>query len=98
MKVAVFSTKTYDRRFLEAANAAREHKLTFFEDLSSRVIQDDVFMRLLTFPNVIITGHQAFFTENGLRPIAETTLGNITAFERGEPLVNQVTLERVKGR
>jgi D-lactate dehydrogenase len=69
----------------------------FFEDLSNRVIQDDVFMRLLTFPNVLITGHQAFFTENGLRAIAETTLGNITAFEHGQPAVNEVRLERVKG-
>ncbi|MCX7825449.1 MAG: 2-hydroxyacid dehydrogenase, partial [Verrucomicrobiae bacterium] len=70
----------------------------FFEDLSSRVIQDDVFTRLLTFPNVIITGHQAFLTENGLRAIAETTLGNLTAFERGEPLANQVTLESLRSR
>ena len=69
----------------------------FFEDLSNRVIQDDVFTRLLTFPNVLITGHQAFFTENGLRAIAETTLGNITAFERGQPSPNEVRLERVKG-
>ncbi|MCX6910091.1 MAG: 2-hydroxyacid dehydrogenase [Verrucomicrobia bacterium] len=69
----------------------------FFEDRSNRVIQDDVFTRLLTFPNVLITGHQAFFTENGLRAIAETTLGNITAFERGQPTPNEVRLERVRG-
>lgn len=69
----------------------------FFEDRSNRVIQDDVFTRLLTFPNVLITGHQAFFTENGLRAIAETTLGNITAVERGQPSPNEVRLERVKG-
>jgi D-lactate dehydrogenase len=56
----------------------------FFEDLSSRVIQDDVFSRMLTFPNVIITGHQAFFTEDAMRAIARTTLENITAFEQGE--------------
>lgn len=56
----------------------------FFEDLSDRVIQDDVFVRLMTFPNVIVTGHQAFFTEDALREISETTLANITAFERGE--------------
>ncbi len=62
----------------------------FFEDLSNRVIQDDVFARLLTFPNVLITGHQAFFTEEALTNIAETTLANITVFEQGAELVNEV--------
>ncbi len=69
----------------------------FFEDLSDRVMQDDVFARLLTFPNVLITGHQAFFTHNALEQIASTTLANITAIERGEPTLNEVTLERLKG-
>jgi D-lactate dehydrogenase len=55
----------------------------FFEDLSSQVIQDDVFSRLLTFPNVIITGHQAFFTEDALAAIAATTIENIDAFAAG---------------
>ena len=59
-----------------------EDKL-FFDDLSGGVIQDDVFARLLTFPNVIITGHQAFLTENALSKIAETTLGNISSFSQG---------------
>ncbi len=68
----------------------------FFEDLSNRVIQDDVFARLLTFPNVLITGHQAFFTEEALTNIAETTLGNITAFEQGAELINEVKPELVK--
>lgn len=57
----------------------------FFEDLSGRVIQDDVLMRLLTFPNVLVTAHQGFFTREALVDIAETTLANVTAFERGEP-------------
>ncbi|MFZ4557679.1 MAG: NAD(P)-dependent oxidoreductase, partial [Pseudanabaena sp.] len=52
----------------------------FFEDLSNQVIQDDVFERLLTFPNVLVTGHQAFFTRQALANIAETTLSNITEF------------------
>lgn len=56
----------------------------FFEDLSDRVIQDDVFARLLTFPNVVITGHQGFFTSDAVTNIAETTIANITAFETGE--------------
>ncbi|WP_323750400.1 2-hydroxyacid dehydrogenase [Marinobacter sp.] len=54
----------------------------FFEDLSNQVIQDDVFARLLTFPNVVITGHQAFFTRNAMENIALTTLGNITELEQ----------------
>jgi D-lactate dehydrogenase len=68
----------------------------FFEDLSGEVIQDDVLQRLLTFPNVLLTGHQAFFTRDALTSIADTTLGSITAFDRGEPLVNRVAAERLK--
>ena len=56
----------------------------FFEDLSNQVIQDDVFARLTTFPNVIITGHQAFFTREALAKIAEVTLANINAFAAGD--------------
>lgn len=68
----------------------------FFEDLSNRVIQDDVFARLLTFPNVLITGHQAFFTEEALTAIAETTLANITAIECGGPCANAITEAMVR--
>jgi D-lactate dehydrogenase len=56
----------------------------FFENLSGKVIRDDIFARLLTFPNVLITGHQAFFTRDALAQIADTTLSSVTAFERGE--------------
>jgi D-lactate dehydrogenase len=73
-----------------------EEEDLFFEDLSDKVLQDDVFARLLTFPNVIITGHQAFFTRNALEAISETTLGNIKAFEDGQPLENEVTASRVR--
>lgn len=67
----------------------------FFEDLSDQMIQDDVFARLLTFPNVLITGHQAFFTAEALGAIAATTIGNISAFEEdGQPL-HQVSVERL---
>lgn len=65
----------------------------FFEDLSSRVIQDDVFARLTTFPNVIITGHQAFFTREALRNIAQTTLENVREFHEGKGCRNQVLPE-----
>ena len=52
----------------------------FFQDLSDQIISDDNFERLLTFPNVLITGHQGFFTEQALTNIAETTLNNIQRF------------------
>lgn len=68
----------------------------FFEDLSGKVIQDDVFARLLTFPNVVITGHQAFFTREALENIAETTLDNISAFEENGECKNEVTPNLVK--
>ena len=53
----------------------------FFQDLSDQIISDDLFERLLTFPNVLITGHQAFFTDQALTNIADTTLNNIKRFE-----------------
>jgi D-lactate dehydrogenase len=60
----------------------------FFEDLSDHVLQDDIFSRLLTFPNVLITGHQAFFTAEALDEIAETTMMNISEFAHGSTLTN----------
>ncbi len=63
----------------------------FFEDLSNQVIQDDVFARLTTFPNVIVTGHQAFFTRDALRNIAQTTLQNIREYEQTENCANRIT-------
>lgn len=62
----------------------------FFEDLSNVVIKDDVFTRLLLFPNVLITGHQAFFTSNALRNIAETTLNNINDIRMSGTCKNMV--------
>ena len=62
----------------------------FFEDLSDQIIQDDTFSRLMTFPNVIVTGHQAFFTEDAMRSIAEVTLLNITQVERGQVCENEI--------
>ncbi len=65
----------------------------FFEDLSNEIVQDDVFQRLLTFPNVLITGHQAFFTQEALTAIAEITLANIDAFARTGKPVHLVPVE-----
>lgn len=64
-----------------ALDVYEEEDDLFFRDLSSTVIRDDVFARLLTFPNVLITGHQGFFTREALHNIALTTIANITAFE-----------------
>ena len=64
----------------------------FFENLSDRIITDDVFSRLLTFPNVIITGHQGFFTADALTAIAETTMENLSAFEAGVASGNELDL------
>lgn len=78
-----------------ALDVYEEEADLFFENLSDQVIRDDVFARLLTFPNVLITGHQAFFTREALTEIAETTLANITAFEEtGRPL-HQVSSSQV---
>jgi D-lactate dehydrogenase len=65
----------------------------FFEDLSSTIIQDDVFQLLQSFPNVVITAHQGFFTRNALKAIAETTLANITDVEQGRVCCNQIKAE-----
>jgi D-lactate dehydrogenase len=64
----------------------------FFEDLSNTIIQDDTFLLLQAFPNVMITAHQAFFTRNALTNIADTTLANITDFEQAKPCLNLVQL------
>ena len=56
----------------------------FFEDCSNSLLQDDVFARLQTFPNVVTTGHQAFFTREALATIAQVTLDNIRYFEQGD--------------
>ena len=80
-----------------ALDVYEEEADLFFEDLSNTVIQDDIFARLLTLPNVLITGHQAFFTAEALSGIAETTLSNITAGEQGITCENEVTGDLVAG-
>lgn len=62
----------------------------FFEDLSDSVLKDDMLARLITFPNVLITSHQGYLTDEALRNIATTTLQNISDFAAGLPLVNEV--------
>lgn len=67
-----------------------EEEGLFFEDCSDRILLDDVFARLLTFPNVLITGHQAFLTREAMDAIAKTTLQNVSTFEAGKKLENQI--------
>ncbi|MGB7785935.1 MAG: 2-hydroxyacid dehydrogenase [Salinimicrobium sp.] len=69
----------------------QEEKI-FFKDLSESIIPDDLIARLMTFPNVLITAHQGFFTKEALEDIAKTTLQNISDFEKGKPLENEVKL------
>ncbi|MDO6438070.1 2-hydroxyacid dehydrogenase [Cyclobacterium sp. 1_MG-2023] len=62
----------------------------FFEDLSESIIEDDDILRLNSFPNVLITSHQAYFTKEAMDQITVITLDNIRAFENNEPLANEV--------
>ena len=67
----------------------------FFVDLSNEIVQDDLFQRLLTFPNVLVTGHQAFFTETAMTEIAETTLVNLTVFAQGKEMPNRLCVDHI---
>ena len=67
-----------------------EEEALFFEDFSAKGIQDDLLARLTTFPNVIITSHQGFFTQEAMLNIAQTTLSNISQFEQDGSIQNGV--------
>ena len=67
-----------------------EEEKLFFEDLSDQIITDDIFSRLQTFPNVLITGHQAFFTKEAMHNIVSTTLENIKSYIDNGKIINQV--------
>ena len=69
-----------------------EEEGIFFEDLSGRVLQDDELARLLTFPNVLVTAHQAFLTRKALADIACTTVANLNALATGRPFVEDSVL------
>lgn len=76
-----------------ALDVYEEESALFFDDHSDHVIQDDVFMRLTTFPNVLITGHQAFFTHEAMTHISITTFSNLADFEAGRDCPNLVKLK-----
>ena len=104
MRIAVYSTKPFDRETLDAANAElksgqlgalgidvyEDEAGLFFDDRSNEILQDDTIARLLTFPDVIVTAHQDFLTAEALAEIAAVTLENISAFERGETTGREV--------
>jgi D-lactate dehydrogenase len=73
-----------------ALDVYEEEGALFFEDRSGDILDDDVFARLLTFPNVLITAHQAFLTEEALAAIAEVTIANLDDLEAGRPCANAV--------
>jgi D-lactate dehydrogenase len=68
----------------------------FFEDFSGEILADVTLARLLSMPNVIITGHQAFLTREALENIAVTTLENLKNFYDGEPLKNEICYQCIK--
>lgn len=73
-----------------ALDVYEEESALFFRDLSEQVIDDDVFSRLLTFPNVLVTAHQAFFTREALTEIAKVTMSNLSQFASGGVVDNEV--------
>ena len=73
-----------------ALDVYEEEEEYFFEDKSSQVIEDDILGRLLSFHNVLLTSHQAYFTEEAVEAITVTTLNNIKAFVEGKELLNEV--------
>ena len=88
-KAAITVLKSGKLGYLGIDVYEQEEKL-FFHDLSENIIEDDVMMRLMSFPNVLITSHQGFLTEEALTQIALITLQNTSDFEEGKKLVNAV--------
>ena len=75
-----------------ALDVYEEEEGVFFEDLSGQILHDDDLARLLTFPNVLITAHQAFLTQEALAEIARVTAANLAAFAKGQPFLPETAL------
>lgn len=88
-QAAVDALKTGRLGYLGIDVYEQEEKL-FFHNLSEEIIQDDTIMRLMSFPNVLVTAHQGFFTEEALVQIARTTLESLDTFVQGGSLINKV--------
>lgn len=74
-----------------------EEEGIFYEDWSGEIVTDEKLARLMTFPNVLITSHMGFFTEEAMRAIAVETMENAYAVENNLPLLNQVSMSGIKG-
>lgn len=66
----------------------------FYNDLSENIIEDDLILRLISFPNVLITAHQGFLTNEALEEIAKTTIDNISKFENNIETQNEVSISK----
>ena len=88
-KAVVQSLKSKHLGYLGLDVYEQEDKL-FFRDFSESIIQDETILRLMSFPNVLITAHQAFFTQEAMTEIAQTTLESVSAFEQGRALTHEV--------
>ena len=75
-----------------ALDVYEEEEGVFFEDLSGQILHDDDLARLLTFPNVLITAHQAFLPNEALAEIARVTVANLTAAAEGRPFLPETAL------
>lgn len=75
-----------------------EEEEYFFEDMSNKIMEDDDLARLLSFPNVLVTSHQGFFTREAIHAIADTTLENLRCYEQDEALVNEICYKCDKGQ
>jgi D-lactate dehydrogenase len=84
-EAAIAALKSGQLRGL-AIDVYEQEASLFFQDLSSTIITDDVIQRLVSFPNVIVTGHQAFFTEEAIGQIMQTTIANLNDFAAGKQL------------
>ncbi|MCU0339315.1 MAG: 2-hydroxyacid dehydrogenase [Spirosomaceae bacterium] len=88
-KAVIQSLKTGHLGYLGLDVYEQEDKL-FFRDFSESIIQDELILRLMSFPNVLVTAHQAFFTDEAMTEIAQTTLQSVDCFEKGAVLAHKV--------
>ncbi|MBB1309910.1 MULTISPECIES: 2-hydroxyacid dehydrogenase [Pseudoalteromonas] len=88
-KACIGALKTKKLGYLGLDVYEQESEL-FFKDRSDEIMQDDVFSRLVSFPNVLVTGHQGFFTKEALSEIAQITVNNALEFANNQPLSNEV--------
>ena len=94
IQTVVFDTKAAPARRHGGVtlDVYEEEQGVFFEDLSGQILQDDELARLLTFPNVLITAHQAFLTQEALAEIARVTAANLAAFAGSQPFLAETAL------